>query len=300
MGHTLKELPDNQVIRLDNISCPYCGKEYTNENKSKEHVIGKRFVPTGKLNACWNLILNACKTCNGDKADLENDISAITMQPDAVGNFAHDDASGASEAARKARNSYSRRTLKLVKDSHEQMKVDVSFGPGVKMSFGLIGPPQVDRERVYQLAHMQLIGFFYWITYQENAKHGNYWPGDFSPVMTANRADWGNSVLLAFADTVLDWEPRVRGITTDGFYKIMIRKSPQFSCWSWALEWNHSLRVIGFFGDLQTAHNILSDFPKLKGYAIPQGPDVTIRYREETPLPEDEDDKLFCLDDVND
>lgn len=300
MEHTLKKPPHNRVISLKNVSCPYCGTELTQENLSKEHVIGKRFVPIGKLNACWNLIVNACKTCNGVKSNLEDDISAITMQPDVFGNFAHNDASGTSEATRKAKNSYSRRTSKPVKDSHEQMKVDVPFGPGVKMSFNLIGPPQVDRERVYQLAHMQLIGFFYWITYQENAKRGNHWPGDFSPVMMANRSDWGNPVLLAFADAVLGWEPRVRRVTADGFYKIMIRESPQFSCWSWALEWNHSLRVIGFFGDLQTARNIVADFPKLKGYAIPQGQDVTIRHRKETPLPEDEDDKLFYLDDDND
>jgi hypothetical protein len=29
--------------------------------------------------------VNACRGCNNDKADLENDISAITMQPDVLG-----------------------------------------------------------------------------------------------------------------------------------------------------------------------------------------------------------------------
>jgi hypothetical protein len=44
-----------------------------------------KFVPKGTLENQWNLILNACRNCNGRKADLENDISAITMQPDVLG-----------------------------------------------------------------------------------------------------------------------------------------------------------------------------------------------------------------------
>ena len=296
----MKELPDNQVIRLNNVSCPYCGVKLTKEITTKEHVIGKRFVPKGKFNACWNLIIKSCKTCNGIKSDLEDDISAITMQPDALGNFAHDDASGASEAARKAENSYSRRTNKLVKDSHEQMKIHIPFGQGAKISFGFYGPPQADSDRIFELAHMQLIGFFFWITYQENEKRGSCWPGDFCPVLTTNYADWGNPVLLAFADIVVDWELRVRGVTTDGFYKVMIRKSPEATCWSWALEWNHTLRVIGFFGDLQTIQNVTNSLPKLKLHVIPQGPNVTIRYRQEIPFLENENDKLFYWDDGND
>ena len=300
MGHILIEPPKNQVIKLNNVSCPYCGKECTKENKSKEHVIGKRFVPKGKLDNCWNLLVNSCQVCNGIKSDLEDDISAITLQPDALGRFSHDDATGASEAVRKAKNSYSRRTKKPVKDSHEQMKVNIPFGQGVNMSFGFIGPPQVNRDRIFELAHMQLIGFFFWITYQENEKRGYYWPGDFCPVLTTNRADWGNPVLLAFADAVVDWEPRIIASTINGFFKIAMRKHLQATCWSWALEWNHSLRVIGFFGDPQTAQDVAASLPKLKLHVIPQGSDVTIRFRKEIPFPENENDKLFYLDDGND
>ena len=58
------------VIRLNNISCPYCGVMLTCETTDKEHVIGRRFVPKGKLNGNWNLVVNACRTCSGIKADL--------------------------------------------------------------------------------------------------------------------------------------------------------------------------------------------------------------------------------------
>ena len=300
MGHILIEPPKNQVIRLNNVSCPYCGKECTKENKSIEHVVGKRFVPKGKLNNCWNLLVNACRECNGIKSDLENDISAITMQPDALGNFAHGDATGISEAARKAENSYSRRTQKPVKVSYEKMKIDMPFGQGGNMAFGFTAPPQADRKRIFRLAQMQLMGFFYWITFNKDKMRGHFWPDVFAPVMTSNRADWGNPILLAFADAVVDWEPRIIASTIDGFFKIGMRKHLQTLCWSWALEWNHALRIIGFFGDLQTIQNVSSSLPNLKWHVIPQGSDATLRYREEIPFPENENDNLFYWDDGND
>lgn len=290
---TMTELPGNQPVRLDNRSCPYCGKTLIKNITDKEHVIGRRFVPKGKLDGQWNLILNACTTCNNIKSELENDISAITMQPDALGRFGHEDATGISEAERKAKNSYSRRTQKPVKESREQIKVHLPLGPGIKCSIGFVGPPQADDERVFKLAYLHILGFFYWLTYQDDTRFGYSWSGGFYPIQLTNRSDWGNPVNRAFADAVMDWEPRVRGINADEFYKIAIRKHPQADCWSWALEWNHALRIIGLCGDPKTVQDLIASLPKHTGQVISKESNATISYRKETPLSQDEDDNLF-------
>ena len=272
----------------------------TNDTTEKEHVIGRRFVPKGKLNGNWNLIVNACQTCNGIKGDLENDISAITMQRDALGRFGHDDPTGMSEAARKANDSYSRRTKRLVKNSHEQSNLTLSSGHGISLKFGFTGPPQVDQDRIFQLAQAQLMGFFYLITFQKDDKRGYLWPGSFYPVMASSRSDWGNAVLRAFSNEVIDWEPRVIASNADGFYKIVIRKHPNNICWSWGIEWNHSMRVVGFFGDSVIILDIMEDLPKIKMQEISDGPNATIRYHKETPLAESDEDKLFYWEDEDD
>lgn len=293
IGHELKAVPPNKAVRLANVVCPYCGAALTKETRNKEHVIGRRFVPKGKLHGNWNLIVNACRTCNGLKADLEDDIAAITMQPDTFGRFGHDDPSGAAEAARKAAKSYSRRTKKLVKDSHEQMTITMPFGTGATFKFGFTGPAQLDRDRIFELARLQVAAFFFWITYKPDRKRGYWWPGGFYPVLEASRGDWGNPVHQAFSEAVVDWEPRVMACNADGFFKLALRKHPDADCWSWALEWNHALRVIGFCGNEQAARDVAKRFPKLQGHLISQGENVTIGYRTETPLPDDADDKVF-------
>ena len=293
----LTNLPSMDVIILENTTCPYCGVVLTEDTIDKEHVIARRFVPKGKLHRSWNLIVNSCKPCNRIKADLEDDISAITMQPDAVGRFGHADPTTWTEARRKAERAYSRLTKKVVKDSHTQTKIHVSFEQNARVTFGFIGPPQLDRDRVYTLAQLQLMAFFYWITYRPEDKCGGWWNGEFYPVIEVPRTDWGNPVIMAFANAVVDWEPRVFASTADGFYKVAIRKHPNTMCWSWALEWNHALRVVGFFGDGQEVQHFASSFPELKWLTISRKPHATVRYRRESPLPEDKIDKLFYLDD---
>ena len=293
MDRTLTTLPPSRAVNLRNVSCAYCGKDLTNDTKSREHVIGRRFVPKGKLDGCWNLIVNVCRNCNGTKADLEDDISAITMQPDSFGSLGQVDAVATLEAGRKSKNSYSRRTSKPVICSQEQMKVNMSFGQGASVSFQFTCPPQIDRSRLISLARMQLMGFFYWITFQENTMQGHFWPGGFYPLTYANRADWGNSHLTAFADAVADWPPQVVATTADGFYKIIIKRYPQAACWSWAIEWNRAMRVIGFFGDDQTQRSLVAGLPKLEMKLISSATDRTLRFRRETPLADDQEDRMF-------
>lgn len=297
LNSKLTYLPNRPII-LDNETCVYCSVQLDPTSVTKEHVIGRRFVPKGKLNGEWNLIVRACKRCNGKKSDLEDDISAISMQADAWERHSISDNSLAEEAVRKAHNSISRRTRKSVKESSEQVEVRGSFGPGVEFTFNFTSPPQVESERIYKLARMQLMALFYWITFNHKTKRGRFWRGAFSPVLEAICSDWGNPVHKAFMAAVVTWEPRVIAIGADGFFKAIIRRHPAAVCWSWALEWNHKYRIVGFFGEHKVAQQIVGAFPSIEVTTITQGPDKYLRYRIETPLAE-EDDTLFLLDKEN-
>lgn len=132
LDETLKKLPLEEAILLDNVTCPYCACDVSIE-RTKEHVVGRRFVPRGMLDRQWNLIMWACARCNGRKADLENDISAITMQPDAFGRHADDADVLAPEAIRRGKTAFSRRTKKLVKDSAESFSIKMALASGVEL-----------------------------------------------------------------------------------------------------------------------------------------------------------------------
>lgn len=265
----------------------------------KEHVIGRRFVPKGKLNGQWNLIVRACKKCNNIKSDLENDISAISMQADASGRHPLSDRALGMEATRKALNSISRKTRKPVKDSSEKIDIKGTFAPGVEFTFNLTLPPQIENYRIYELARMQLMAFFYWINYDHKTKRGGIWLGSFSPFLATIHSDWGNTVNKAFMDAVVKWEPRVIAIGADGFFKAIIRRHPAAVCWSWALEWNHKYRIVGFFGEQEPAKNIVATFPRMDVKTVAQGPNEYVSYRIEKALA-DEDDMLFNWDNDND
>ena len=288
----MKQLPLNKVIRLHNTRCPYCGVEIERENKSKEHVVGRRFVPKGKLDQHWNLHVNSCVPCNNTKSDLEDDISAITMQPDPVGGYAHEDQDAIAEANKRAQKTYSRRTSKLVVHSSENIDVSAPFNETVTAKFGFTSPPQVDPERAYHLARMQLAAFFHLITWKEDLKTGYWWPGVYAPMVVANRRDWGNELLVGFADEVMNWLPRFAGTTAHGFFKHIIKKHPSADCWSWAFEWNQTTRVIGFAGDKDTIQETYARLPQPQWEVLQKSPKEMTRYRIEIPLDE-ADDKMF-------
>jgi hypothetical protein len=171
----IRRCPPNRAIVLANRTCVYCGRELTDRGFTKEHVIGRQFVPKGLLNGEWNLIIHACDACNHAKSDLEDDISAITLQRDAWGQHPIEDPRRDAEARRKAR-SKSRRTQTSVGQSTEHFDVTFPFGRGVEMRFGVASPPQLDVNRVYRLCMMHSQAFFYWITYDETSKRGRLWP----------------------------------------------------------------------------------------------------------------------------
>jgi hypothetical protein len=288
----LKELPSNKAVILLNETCAYCGEDITSDS-DEDHVIAKRFVPKGKLNNQWQLVVRAHKRCNTEKSDLEDDISAIIMQPNAFGIHADDDPVLASEAARKRAKSISRRTGKPVAMSREEFKCEVPFGSAT-FTFGFTSPPQVACERIYTLARLQLMAFFYFITYNQETRRGGFWQGGFHPLLAVPKSDWGNPILRAFMDTVLRWEPRFIGIGAEGFFKAVIRHHPEAACWSWGLEWNKNYRIVGFFGERGPAQAVVDTFPAITRQSIPQGTHQHIRYRMESELNADKD-TLFHL-----
>lgn len=260
--------------------------------ETKEHVIGRRFVPKGKFDGHWNLILNACGPCNNRKADLEDDTSAITLQPALDGQHPGYDEATLDEARRKSEGAFSRRTKRAVKNSQETLNLRYPLGTQSNINFTLASPAQLDTRRAFELARLQLAAFFFFITYNEDEKRGYFWTGGYHPVMLARRSDWGNSVFMDFADAVLLWEPRFVGHTAAGHFSVCIRRHPNTECWSWAVEWNASTRMIGFFGDRTAAETIVSGFRGLEYEHHDTGGESWVRIRAEVPLVE-EMDRLF-------
>jgi len=283
-GNELTEHPANRAIVLRNVNCPYCGNALDKKTSTKEHVVGRRFVPKGKLHAQWNLIFNACQPCNNRKADLEDDIAAITLQPDLSGETGHGDAEVTRQAQARAKKSISRRTRKPVEDSRENIEFSLPLGIGVTANFEFTAPAQSDEARLLELARLHLIGFFYMLTFKPEERRGYYWPGGYHPVNHCNRGDWGNPQITGFAEAVVNWEPRLMASTALGFFKCCIRRHPNADCWSWALEWNQNARIVGFFGDRDSAQTVVNSLPPLSAHRISLGEKDYLGFRTETPL----------------
>lgn len=228
--------PKHRVVKR-NVLCAYCGISLEPfKGGEEEHVIGRRFVPKGTLAGQWNLIVRSCPACNDAKADLEDDLSAITMQPDGLGRFAADDDRLRAEAVRKARTR-NRRTQQRVSEPTPPLIVKGNFGPA-NITFSYTAPAQADDRRMFELARLQLVGFFSMLTYDEAAKRGYFWTGQYAPVVVARQEDWGNPRLLWIDAVSRDWEYRLHAIAADGFYKVWIRRRlGEPAVWAWAIEW---------------------------------------------------------------
>jgi hypothetical protein len=283
----LEVLPPNKVVKLHNRTCVYCSEELSNIENNEEHVIGRKFVPKKSLNNQWNLIVRACKKCNTKKSDLEDDISAISMQPDLNGSNVVDDENLATESLRKSK-SISRRTNKTVLNSNENLTLKTPFFGG-SIKIDLKSAPQLDSQRIFELARYHITAFFYWLTYDETTKMGNVWDGVYFPIHTTINKNWGSNLNQAFMRMVSDWEIRLRGETANGFFKFIIKRQAKSECGSWALEWNKNYRVIGFFGDKESMEEFyaLLHKPEVKGIK-------NFTYQKEIPL-SDDDDILFKL-----
>lgn len=285
----------NRASRLNNETCVYCADPLTPESATIEHVVGRRFVPKGTLDKHWNLIVRACARCNEVKARLEDDISAITMHPDSFGHCGSDESR--IDYRRKASGSRSSRTGKPVSESAEGVTIKGSLGLGLSITMNLDAPPQIDDYRAFELARMQLTAFFYFISYDPMTRRGGFWRGGFFPKLEAVRSDWGNAVHRSFMSMVHGWEPRLIASTASHHFAVAIRRHPSAPCWSWALEWNRSLRLVGFFGDRAASEQISLSLPPLEMHTVHKSTDSIFRLRADVPLNENEDNMFSVPED---
>lgn len=287
-----EELPANRAILLDNRTCVYCGKGVELRDSTKEHVIGRRFVPRGTLDRSWNLIVRACTHCNSAKAELEDDISAITLHGNCWGGVGDVDDKVLSEIHRKSKGCVSRLTGKPVKDSQERFTFEVPVAQDAKFTFNFVSPPQIDENRIYELARMHIGAFFYFITYDKTSQIGHFWPEGFYPLIAVHKGDWGHPAHKAFMKSVVHWEPRWIGCGAGDYFCSIIRRHPSETCWAWALEWNKYYRIMGFFGERKPAQIITDTFPSHDIITMGSGDGWSVKYRMEQPL-EEKDDILF-------
>lgn len=291
----LNHPPFERATVLKNVNCPFCGVDLS-VGWTKEHIVGRKFVPRGVLNRQWNLILRACQECNNRKSDLEDDISAISMLPDLGGVHAEEDDSLKNSSQRKLK-SRSRKTGKPIAHSQESIKFSGELMPGIRITGDFIAPPQIDPIRVYELCRLQLAGFFFFQTYDEKTSRGGFWLEGFHPISSAIRSDWGNALHLSFMRAVKDWETRFHLSTADGFYRAITKRDPSGLCWAWAVEWNRNLRTIGFYGSREVAQTVIDklDYPSAK--VVGKTPEGPIKIRSERRI-DDPEDTLFDPGDV--
>ena len=164
------------------------------------------------------------------------------------------------------------------------------------MTFSYVGPPNADENRIAELARFQVVGLLYWLTYDEDRHMGGFVEGDFYPLRSALRSDWGNALHRGFMQRVATWENKLVGHTAGGYFQVAIRKMKDMPCWSWALEWNRNIRAIGFLGEQSAVTGIIGELPALEFDSSFTTDDGTAwRRRREQPLPEEED-RLFQME----
>lgn len=285
--------PDSRP--LTNITCPYCAAPIDKKTRTKEHVIGRRFVPKGTFDRQWNLILWACGTCNTRKSDLENDLAALTLNFHTAGLSSMSDVLAQGEAVRRGGKSISRKTGKPVSESGASVSFHGKLGSIATLSVNFTGPPQIDDTRAYELARLQMMGFFYFLTFEKDKQIGHFWIGDFFPVHGTIRSDWGNPLHIAFAKQIEHWDYRLILNTAQNYYRAVIRRHPTKDCWAWAVEWNAAYRLVGYFGERDTAQSLFDELPPLPAESVIEARDGShFRIRAEQSI-SDSQDTLFSI-----
>lgn len=281
--------PSNKkVITVGSRQCAYCGVLFRVEIASTiDHVVGRKFVPKGQLAGQWNLLLNACRECNGDKADLEDDISVISMMSGMNLRIPTDPLIIA-EIKRKSGRAVSRRTGKVVARSRETLVID-SKAAGRMMSLRFNGPPQIDYHRIERLAWYHVQAFVFFIGYNKKLRTGRYIVEGFQLVTWAGESNWGNVEMRWFENLTTSWRSILRADAAGGYFRIVLRQIDNEDLWSWALEWNKSLRVVGFFGNRQKVEEVTKAIPRAAPVFTHTEGNEKIVCREEIRLPKDED-----------
>jgi len=288
----LKSWPIGKPISLRNLTCAFCGHAMAPGTRTRDHFIGRRFVPKRKPLGQTNLTVYAHRQCNLEKADLEGEFSALSLHLLASSTSRTIDTALSKDIARKDSGAISTRTRRAVRDSYEHDRVKIQVMRGVTASFRFTAPPQADSQRAFCLARLHVLAFFHWLTFDPVTRRGGFPLGGFCPIMISPVSDWGNAVQRSLMMTVASWKTRLAFIGAEGFFKIAIRRHPAWECWSWAVEWNQSYRIIGLFGDPSAAQSILDTLPSLPMTELPADAAPFRRYRVERRL-DQTDDILF-------
>ncbi|WP_170467170.1 hypothetical protein [Ruegeria arenilitoris] len=276
--------------KRSNQYCLYCQRfigEGSEIPSNKEHLIGKNFVPGGSFDngRAFNFVFRACEQCNTDKSRLEDHVSATTLisSPGRGMDEKVDDL-----ARRKSNSSYhpTQKSMKLA-DSNES--VTLNFGD---FSFGLVAPPQTNERYRNRLALLQVQGLYALITSSDptNKLSVGLLPSENCWVLGCYpRSDWGNSQLIEVTRRCEKWPCYANISTANGYFKALMKREAPDNEWFWALEWNKSTRVIGCLAPPGELPRLFQGLPELEWKVVTSEGSVTHRYREETPLPEDQD-----------
>lgn len=294
----LLQLNPDKPISLPGIKCAYCGCAIGGKTSTNDHVVGRRFVPESTIGNGFNLKVKACETCNGKKAQLEDDISIITMLPDTAGRYVREDERLVRTVARKAKGAISPATRRLAAQSYNEIKARVPVGGGVSLTYSGIAMPTLEDQRVARLAFYHVQGFSFLRSYDKARQHGAWLESaKFLMLGQLTRPDWGNPRLRHFTAITREWDCINLMNMADGYFRHAMFKAPDVELWAWALEWNERLRVYGLYGEAEAKDRFAADMP-----AVPvdfRSGDTTngFMFRIETPIGDDEDDLLFAAPD---
>lgn len=293
------------ALRLKgNFNCPYCGVDLRDKSKkpTKDHMIARKFVPKGTLNAEWNLILDACKKCNFEKGRLEDAVSAFSL-------FSFDKCRpqiSKDELARKLgfdekrgtfRGSNHPETRKPIGNSFKEISINSKFGPlDIRVNF--MAPPQYEPYTL-NLSKMQIQALYYYISNVdlENISKSRAFTEDsifldpkyIHPLFHFSKNGWGDPAAMEFRRRVDSWNFLFYFSTAKSNFKCLIlqeqsstKKPPIF----WLLEWNKNYRILGLIRDPNEITNQEQNLPNDR-ILIQSEPETWIS--KQVPLKEDDD-----------
>lgn len=256
---------------LSNANCLYCGQLLTGPaapQSDKEHLIARKFVPASSMSdTCFNFLFRACRTCNARKANAERHVSSVTLfnSPSRTRDPRADHS-----AKRKGAKDFSpRKPGVLIQNAHEELKHEFRH-PHMTLTFSSIGPPQLDRGYVEEVALCHIQGLFALITSTDfrDSMQMRLLPQDqFFLYGTYPHQDWGNLQAIELAQRVKAWDCVANINSADGYFRAIMRRHE--TGWFWALEWNKHLRLIGGIGQLPM--QVFEDLPSEGWQPTPTG-----------------------------
>jgi hypothetical protein len=276
--------------------CLYCGElvgSGSQVESDKEHLIGRNFVPKGSLDGrSFNFHFRACRECNGRKGDAERHVSSVTLF-NSPARLSDKEVNAIAEH-KASRDYHPDKKGVLVRDAHNEHEVKTESGP-MQMTFGLVGPPQVNSTGVRLLACNHVQGLFALLTTEDPRVR------EKSRILLADQChlfgyytyqDWGNPHLVEMTRRVDDWPCYANIDAANGYFKAILKRSrEELGGWFWAIEWNKYLRIVGVVNFLYSESSLFDGLPDLGWQGLPDGKGKR-RYRKQVPLLP-ESDTLF-------